>query len=104
LTLAELNSEDKQTWTTDVTSTDGIEREFIIANLRAYLADSGTKLQFADLASTVPFIMFRKRGEINLGIDVGGPYQICGGVPHLGPNGCSQGEADLRTNRFAEEN
>lgn len=68
------------------------------------MTDSGTKLQFADLASIVLFFMFRKRGEINLGIDLGGLYQICGGVPHLGPNGCSPGEADLRTNRFAGEN
>lgn len=75
-----------------------------MADLRTSITDSGTKLQLADLASTVLFIMFRKRGEINLGIDVGRLYQICGGVPHSGPNGCSQGEADLRTNRFAEEN
>ncbi|RTE78072.1 hypothetical protein BHE90_007436 [Fusarium euwallaceae] len=100
--MAELNSEDKQTWTT-VEVTDGMEREFIMADLTS-ITESGTKLQFADLAFTVLFIMFRKRGEINLGIDVDGLYQICSRVPHLGPNGCSQGEVNLRTNRFAEEN
>lgn len=75
-----------------------------MADLRISVTDSRAKLQLADLASTVPFNMFRKRGEINLGIDVDGLYQICSSVPHLEPNGCSQGEADLRTNRFAEEN
>lgn len=58
-----------------------MEREFIMAALRTSIANSTTKLQFADLASTVLFIIFRKREEITSGINVGGLYRICGHVP-----------------------